>query len=134
MLERNLKIKIIISLVSLMMMLPDLGYSAAVIESGKQLRHTARITFFRNSSGNLLAEIIPTSSRGEYQKSGWTICEFIASDIKNKYTEKISNLKRFKGYFIVTYRIIEKDKDSVVPIYKGELLKIEPWTPPFIKK
>jgi hypothetical protein len=134
MLERDLKIKIIISLVSLILMLPVMGYCAAVIESGKQLKHTARITFFKNSSGDLMAEIIPTSSRGNYARSGCTICEVIASDIKEKYTEKIRNLKRFKGYFVATYRIIEKDKHSVVRIYKGELLKIESWNPPFIKK
>jgi len=134
MLERNLKIKIIISLVSLMLMLPVMGYCATVIESGKQLRHTAKITFYKNSSGDLLAEIIPTSTKGDYARSSWTVCEVIAWDIKNKYTEKISNLKRFKGYFIVTYRIIEKDKHSIFTVYKGELLKLEPWNPSFIKK
>lgn len=116
-----------------MLMLPVMGYCAAVIESGKQLRHTARITFYKNSSGELLAEIVPTSYRGDYARSGWTVCEVIAWDIKNKYTEKIRDLKRFKGYFVVTYRIIEKDKDSVFTVYKGELLKIEPWNPPFVK-
>ena len=97
------------------------------------IKDTAKVTFFKNKAGNLKATIIPYTSQGSYPKSGWITCEIIHPDIVKIYSEKLKNQKESEGYFIATYRKIEVDKNSVILHYWGELLKIEPWNPPFLK-
>jgi hypothetical protein len=109
------------------------AYASSGIDSGRERKHTAKITFFRDMTGNMMAEIIPVDTEGYSPRTGWTICEIMSSDIRNLYSERIKNVKRFKGYYLVTYRIIERDPESIILRYKGELVKIEPWLPPFIK-
>jgi hypothetical protein len=109
------------------------GNAYAELCAGKRVKHTAKINFFKNKAGDLMAEIIPISAKGYYSRSGWTHCEMMASDIKEIYSDKIRYKKRIQGYFIVTYKIIEKDKYSIIPMYKGELLEVEPWEPSFLK-
>ncbi|MCX5850316.1 MAG: hypothetical protein NTW65_12855 [Deltaproteobacteria bacterium] len=133
MLRRDIKTKILILLVSVILSFQIISNSYAGIFSGRTIKYTAKITFFKNKAGELMAEIIPTTPDGYYPRSGWTVCEVIASDIKKIYSEKVKDVKRIEGYFVVTYKIIEKDKHSIILMYKGELLKIEPWNPPFIK-
>jgi hypothetical protein len=133
MIQKTVKNKIIISLVMAIFLSPAMAESSSGIGSGKEIKHTAKITFFRNMAGNLMAEIIPVDTEGYSPRTGWTICEMMSSDIQNIYSERIKNVKRVKGYFWVTYKIIEKDPESIFLRYKGELIKIEPWVPPFTK-
>jgi len=95
--------------------------------------HTVKIIFSKNETGNLRAVIIPYDSDGSHPKSGWITSDIINDDIVKLYSEKLKNEKKIEGYFTATYRKIEKDKNSPILQYKGELIKIEPWNPEFIK-
>lgn len=94
---------------------------------------TVKIIFSKNETGQLTALIIPHTLDGHYPKSGWIHCDIIATDIGKIYSEKLKNQEKIEGYFIATYRKIEKDKSIGILRYKGELIKLEPWNPEFIK-
>ena len=100
---------------------------------GKEIKRTAKITFFTNHAGELTAEIVPVNFDGHFPRSGWIVCEKMSSDIRNTYSEKIKKVKSLEGYYRVTYKIIQKDPKSIILKYKGELIRIEPWDPPFMK-
>lgn len=134
MIKKIIQNKIIASLFIAAFFLPAMSACAASgIDSDREVKHTAKITFFKNRSGELMAEIIPVNAEGTSPRSGWTICEEMSSEIRRAYAGRIQHVKRIRGYFLVTYRIIEKDKDSLFLMYKGELLKLEPWKPTFAK-
>ncbi|MCK9573486.1 MAG: hypothetical protein M0R20_03680 [Candidatus Omnitrophica bacterium] len=98
------------------------------------ITHTAKIIFFKNKTNNLTATIIPYTHEGSYPKSGWITCEIIDNCIAEIYSEKLKSKAQVEGFFLATYKKIGEDKNSMVLHYKGELLKIEPWNPPFLTK
>jgi|GEM_PF-3515549 len=126
--ERNL-----ILILSFFFLFHVSGTACAGAKIGKKVRHTAKITFFKNSAGEVMAEIIPVSANGYYSRSGWTQCEIMPDEIRNLYLQKLANQKRVQGYFVVTYIILDKEKFSVTPVFRGELLEIETWQPSFAK-
>ncbi len=131
MLNKQIKITLSLFLVATIVSFLSLNIACADLDSKRT--NTAKIIFSKNETGNLRALIIDYNSKGAYPKSGWTTCDIIDSDIVKTYSEKLKNQEKIEGYFIATYRKIEKDKDSPILRYKGELIKIEPWNPEFIK-
>jgi len=120
------------SLTITMLLIPLLNIACAEINSKGEKTHTAKIIFSKSETGNLRALIIYYTSEGHSPRSGWTTCDIIDSDIVKIYSQKLRDQERIEGYFIATYRKIEKDKDSPILRYKGELLRIKHWNPEFI--
>ncbi len=98
------------------------------------ITQTAKVLFFKNATGNLSAIIIPSTSDGSYPRSGRITCNVIDKKIAETYAGKIAGNREFEGYFTATYKKTEEDKKSPILHYKGELLKLEPWNPPFAGK
>lgn len=98
------------------------------------ITRTAKVRFFRNKTGNLAALIIPYTLEGSYPRSGWITCDVIDKKIAEVYAAKIGSGGQFEGYFTATYKKTEENKTSPILHYKGELLKLEPWSPPFAGK
>jgi hypothetical protein len=135
MLRKCKKLKIAMfsfAIIILSLQLSDFAWPESV--TNEQFTHTAEIIFNRNQTGLLTATIIPYASDGSYARSGWIDCEIIDADIVRIYSEKLKSRDEFRGYFIATYKKLEENRKSLILRYKGELLRIEPWNPSFIKK
>jgi hypothetical protein len=134
MLKKHIKTKILISLIVATTSLCILSTVFAEIASeDTRIIRTAKITFFKNKIGNLNARIIPHNDDGGYPKSGWITCENIHPEIEAVVREKLNNNSEYEGYFTATYVIIARNENSPILSYKGKLLAIEAWEPPFIK-
>ncbi len=134
MLKKLAKIKIfIICFTVAILSLQMLSVIYAESNPKDEITHTAKIIFSESETGNLSALIIRYTSEGYRPRSGWITCDIIDPDIVKIYSEKLKNQEKIEGYFTATYKKIEKDKSTPILRYKGELLKIEPWDPPFIK-
>jgi len=134
MIKKITKNKILIICFAITTLSPQiLNIIYAESSSEDHITRTAKITFFKNEEDSLEANIIPYTSDGYRPKSGLITCEIIDSDITRIYYKKLKNQKKIEGYFVATYKKIEKDKSTLILRFKGELLKIEPWDPPFIE-
>lgn len=107
--------------------------AACVFAADGSYTHTAKVVFSKNDDNKLVATVIPYTDEGSYPKSGWIVCEAIAQEITDIYSGKIKGEEKFEGYFIATYKKLGENRNSPILSYKGELLKIEPWSPAFDK-
>lgn len=87
---------------------------------------------FSIEPNKVIALIIPHTENGSYPRSGWTECVVtgkLAADVRSRYPGK----KEAEAFFRVQYRKLEKDKQSPILRYRGELLRLQPWSANFQK-
>lgn len=135
MLKKYKQVRIVIfSLAIAILSLQTLSVALAESVTHEEVTHTAEIIFNKNHTGLLAAAVLPYASDGSYARSGWIDCDIIAAEIVKTYSEELRGRDEFRGYFTATYKKLEEDKKSAILRYKGELLELEPWNAPFIKK
>ncbi len=102
---------------------------STLAETGSEPRHTTARVLFKLEGGQFVATVIPTSEDGAFPRSGWTDCT-VPESLRGKVKEAMGGQDTAEGYYRVTYRKGAK-KDTRVLRYRGELLKLESWTPSF---